>query len=273
MEFFLMLKGPMSRAKKLPCNHLFHLACLRSWYSWSIFNVFFILVFGVNWLNHHRSEHGYHIFRMDQSFAEVYSCPTCRRPLFLVNPQRGASSTRQEATTGLALPGGTFPSGQQQNRSDGVWRCISLYLQFWILSICWDNWSYPSHVSIYILLSHAMYCREGGLDPGWVPPWSNPTTDSAGSSSGNPFGPLGISGVQMMMRQLASSSNGFPHSSGEPSASSSTLRYDPNALGLRFRNNPPMLNRRSRSEILPMVARVREILPHIPDDLIIQVNE
>jgi hypothetical protein len=33
-----------------------------------------------------------------------------------------------------------------------------------------------------------------------------------------------------------------------------------------------MLNR-SRYEILPMVARVREILPHIPDDLIIQVND
>jgi E3 ubiquitin-protein ligase AMFR len=30
---FFMLKGPMSRAKKLPCSHLFHLACLRSWYG------------------------------------------------------------------------------------------------------------------------------------------------------------------------------------------------------------------------------------------------
>ncbi|ONM23639.1 E3 ubiquitin protein ligase RIN2 [Zea mays] len=26
-------RGPMGRAKKLSCNHLFHLACLRSWYA------------------------------------------------------------------------------------------------------------------------------------------------------------------------------------------------------------------------------------------------
>ncbi|KAF3340231.1 E3 ubiquitin protein ligase RIN3-like protein [Carex littledalei] len=195
-------RGPMSRAKKLPCNHLFHLACLRSW--------------------------------MDQGFTEVYSCPTCRRPLFVVNPQRSASSTREEAPTRAALPGGMFPAVHQQNHSDGAWRGV-------------------------------------GLDPGGVPPWSNPTIDSASSSSGDPFRPLGISGVQMMMRQLASSSSdGFPHSSVEPSGSSSTLRYDQNALGLRFRSNPSMLNRRSRSEILPMVARVREVLPHIPEELIIQ---
>jgi E3 ubiquitin-protein ligase AMFR len=117
-----------------------------------------------------------------------------------------------------------------------------------------------------------MYCRGVGLHPGRVPSWSNPSTDGASSSVGNPFRPLGIRGVQMMMLHLASSSDGFPQSSGEPSASTSTLRYDPSNLGLRFRNNPPMLNR-SRYEILPMVARVREILPHIPDDLIIQVND
>ncbi|KAJ1702309.1 hypothetical protein LUZ63_002088 [Rhynchospora breviuscula] len=194
-------RGPMSRAKKLPCNHLFHLGCLRSW--------------------------------MDQGFMEGYSCPTCRRPLNGVNPQMGANSTRQEATTGAALPGGMLPSVQQPNHPDGVW-------------------------------------RGAGLDPGWVPPWSNPTTANTSSSSGNPFGPLGISGVQMMMRHLASSSDGFPHRSGEPSASSSTLRYDPNSPGLRSRSNPALLNRRNQSEILPMVASVREVLPHIPDELIIQ---
>ena len=155
----------------------------------------------------------------------------------MVNPQGSASSTREEAPTAAALPGGMFSAIHQQNHSDGAWTGV-------------------------------------GLHPGGVPPWSNPTIDSASSSSGNPFRPLGISGVQMMMRQLASSSSdGFPHSGAEPSGSSSTLRYDQNALGLRFRSNPSMLNRRSRSDILPMVARVREVLPHIPEELIIQVNE
>ncbi|GBG70003.1 hypothetical protein CBR_g4830 [Chara braunii] len=41
-------KDPMSVAKKLPCSHLFHLSCLRSW--------------------------------LDHGAADNYSCPTCRTP-------------------------------------------------------------------------------------------------------------------------------------------------------------------------------------------------
>ncbi|KAL7583858.1 E3 ubiquitin protein ligase RIN2 [Lactuca sativa] len=43
-------REPMTKAKKLTCNHLFHLSCLRSW--------------------------------LDQGQREYYSCPTCRKPLF-----------------------------------------------------------------------------------------------------------------------------------------------------------------------------------------------
>ncbi|KAH7388000.1 hypothetical protein KP509_16G052700 [Ceratopteris richardii] len=53
-------KEPMGKAKQLPCTHLFHLPCLRSW--------------------------------LDQGLAEAYSCPTCRRPLFM-----GSGKTSLEA--------------------------------------------------------------------------------------------------------------------------------------------------------------------------------
>ncbi|KAL3699715.1 hypothetical protein R1sor_017737 [Riccia sorocarpa] len=56
-------KEPMARAKRLPCAHLFHLSCLRSW--------------------------------LDQGLADTYSCPTCRRPLFM-----GSASISSPATQG-----------------------------------------------------------------------------------------------------------------------------------------------------------------------------
>ncbi|XP_020092836.1 E3 ubiquitin protein ligase RIN2-like [Ananas comosus] len=125
-------RGPMARAKKLSCSHLFHLACLRSW--------------------------------LDQGLTEVYSCSTCRRPLFLSAPQRHTGSIAEDAADGQqlakqfnlglnqqgipghALPVGAFPD-QQQNPSDAVWS------------------------------------RGVGLDSGWVPSWSNSGTEGAGSSS------------------------------------------------------------------------------------------
>ncbi|KAI0520607.1 hypothetical protein KFK09_008083 [Dendrobium nobile] len=48
-------RGQMTKAKKLPCNHLFHLACLKSW--------------------------------LDQGWTEAYSCPSCRALLFVSRSQ------------------------------------------------------------------------------------------------------------------------------------------------------------------------------------------
>ncbi|KAK8287281.1 hypothetical protein V6Z12_D07G048800 [Gossypium hirsutum] len=50
----------MAKAKKLHCNHLFHLSCLRSW--------------------------------LDQGLNEAYSCPTCRKPLFLGRTENEVNS-------------------------------------------------------------------------------------------------------------------------------------------------------------------------------------
>ncbi|XP_020263730.1 E3 ubiquitin protein ligase RIN2-like isoform X1 [Asparagus officinalis] len=119
-------RGPMARAKKLSCNHLFHLACLRLW--------------------------------LDQGMADVYSCPTCRRPLFLSNfpdsassiPVQGINNDRltEEVSMGLharPLPVGLLPN-QQQNPSDAMW-------------------------------------RGGGFESSWVPPWPNTGMDSTATSS------------------------------------------------------------------------------------------
>ncbi|OAY63290.1 E3 ubiquitin protein ligase RIN2 [Ananas comosus] len=220
-------RGPMARAKKLSCSHLFHLACLRSW--------------------------------LDQGLTEVYSCPTCRRPLFLSAPQRHTGSIAEDAADGQqlaeqfnlglnqqgipghALPVGAFPD-QQQNPSDAVWS------------------------------------RGAGLDSGWVPSWSNSGTEGAGSSSA--IRSVGLSGVQMMMRQLASVSENYSqggsswnlwpsHSTaGSSAAQSSSHAYNRGASGLRFRSTSPANG--NMTEVLSMAERVREVLPHIPDELIIQ---
>ncbi|XP_062189038.1 E3 ubiquitin protein ligase RIN2-like [Phragmites australis] len=214
-------RGPMARAKKLSCNHLFHLACLRSW--------------------------------LDQGLMEGYSCPTCRRPLFLSSEVHTRATTTEVANVqriaeqlnmGLnqqRVPGNEHPIGQQ-NPSDAVW-------------------------------------RGAGLDASWVPPWSNPGMDDPSSSTA--VRSVGLTGVQMMMRQLASVTDNYGHADAtwnlwpEPVAgsslvpSSSAMSDSASGAGLRLRGTAGARNG-SISEVLTMVDRVREVLPHIPDELIIE---
>ncbi|KAB2020150.1 hypothetical protein ES319_D07G047900v1 [Gossypium barbadense] len=82
----------MAKAKKLHCNHLFHLSCLRSW--------------------------------LDQGLNEAYSCPTCRKPLFLgrteneVNSRQINSGLDRQNMPGHTLATGVFPN-QMQNPVEG----------------------------------------------------------------------------------------------------------------------------------------------------------
>ncbi|XP_066390796.1 E3 ubiquitin protein ligase RIN2-like isoform X2 [Miscanthus floridulus] len=214
-------RGPMGRAKKLSCNHLFHLACLRSW--------------------------------LDQGLMEGYSCPTCRRPLLLSSEGQTRSMTAEVAnvqriveqlTMGMnqqRVPGNDHPV-EQQNPSDAVWRGV-------------------------------------GLDASWIPPWSSPVMDNPSSSSA--VRSVGLTGVHMMMRQLASVTDNYGHADGtwnlwpEPMAgsslvpSTSSMPGSASASGLRLRGSAGTGNG-SFSEVLTMVDRVREVLPHIPDELIIE---
>uniref|UniRef100_A0A453BIY0 RING-type domain-containing protein n=1 Tax=Aegilops tauschii subsp. strangulata TaxID=200361 RepID=A0A453BIY0_AEGTS len=138
-------RGPMARAKKLPCNHLFHLPCLRSW--------------------------------LDQGLMEGYSCPTCRRPLFLSAQGHSRSTTAEVANVQLISEQLNMGLNQQrvpeqQDPSDGVW-------------------------------------RGAGLDSRWAPPWSSTGVDDPSSSSA--VRSVGLSGVQMMMRQFASVTDNYGH--------------------------------------------------------------
>ncbi|KAI3824241.1 hypothetical protein L1987_05691 [Smallanthus sonchifolius] len=54
-------REPMAKAKKLSCNQLFHLSCLRSWWHLDA--------------------------RLDQGLSDNYSCPTCLKPLFVGAPE------------------------------------------------------------------------------------------------------------------------------------------------------------------------------------------
>ncbi|XP_042433387.1 E3 ubiquitin protein ligase RIN2-like [Zingiber officinale] len=222
-------RGPMVRAKKLSCNHLFHLVCLRSW--------------------------------LDQGLTDVYSCPTCRRPLFTSNVQGGIRSASGNAIDGQQVaehlnlglnqqrvpghaPLGASPN-PSQNTSDTIW-------------------------------------RGAAFDSSLTPTWMNQGIDGASSSSS--VTSVGFGGVQMMMRQLASVSENFAQGSLHDSAwnlwlpqhtaiphipPSSSTRLNRNAAGLRIRNTTSPVNS-NMSELLTMVDRVREVLPHVPDELIVQ---
>ncbi|XP_078439776.1 E3 ubiquitin protein ligase RIN2-like [Wolffia australiana] len=182
-------REPMSRAKKLSCNHLFHLSCLKSW--------------------------------LDQGLADVYSCPTCRRPLFLSGSRDNPGSSRREASTLEQLS----PSNPEP-----------------------DNRGAPAPLMDNI--------------------WSG--SDNASTSGGRA---TGLDRVQLMMRHLATAGESYSHGSLEEAGWNIWPGSSPsgrNSAGLRLRTPHPSSLSDTSSEMLAMAGRVREVLPHIPDELIIQ---
>ncbi|KAA3458144.1 E3 ubiquitin protein ligase RIN2-like [Gossypium australe] len=190
----------MAKAKKLHCNHLLHLSCLRSW--------------------------------LDQGLNEAYSCPTCRKPLFLgrteneVNSRQINSGLDRQNMPGHTLATGVFPNQMQNSVEGSPWRF--------------------------------------------------------GPSTG--VGSVGLGRVHMMMRHLASvGDTAVEHTAWSPwsmnpsqaAASVSSVppnvggRYPGNAGSLRMRTTPSTGNG-NIANILAMTETVREVLPHIPDEMIIQ---
>jgi len=228
-------REPMAKAKRLSCNHLFHLACLRSW--------------------------------LDQGLTENYSCPTCRKPLHVgrpeeeTNPRAVEVSTDEQLarqiSTGLdrhnppsrTLPSGVFPNQMQNPLEGGAW-------------------------------------RGPGLDSGWLNTWSGQGIDGAGPSTG--IRPVGLGRVQMVMRQLAAVGETYAQTALEDSAWSlwpvnpsqagtsaspippaGTVRYPGSVGGLHIRTASRAAND-NLANILAMAETVREVLPHVPDELIFQ---
>ncbi|EOA13128.1 hypothetical protein CARUB_v10026147mg [Capsella rubella] len=219
-------REPMGKAKRLHCNHLFHLGCLRSW--------------------------------LDQGLNEVYSCPTCRKPLFVGRTESEANSSRGEVlgdeqlarqierqnSSVHALTTGMFPTETPNSTESDPW-------------------------------------RNSGLDSSWLQTWSDQGVDAAGPSGGSRS--VGLGQVQMMMRHLASVGEGYALNALDdaswglwpmnPSRVSISSSYVPPAGG--GRTGGLHLRTASRADnnmasILAMVGTVREILPHVPDEIIFQ---
>ncbi|XP_020577887.1 E3 ubiquitin protein ligase RIN2-like isoform X2 [Phalaenopsis equestris] len=70
-------RGPMAKAKKLPCNHLFHLDCLKLW--------------------------------LDQGCTEAYSCPTCRGLLFVSSSENKTNSLASQVPDNAHIAGSINP--------------------------------------------------------------------------------------------------------------------------------------------------------------------
>lgn len=138
---------------------------------------------------------------------------------------------------------------------------------------------------VFLTLHHI--CRWVGLESSWARPRPNAGMDGAGTSGS--IASVGLTGIELMMRQLASVREGYVHgsldsaaawnlwpthhasaSSSVPPPSSSSLRFNRNTAGLRFRSTSPPVHENT-PEIRDMVDRVREVLPHIPDEVIIEV--
>ncbi|KAF2311697.1 hypothetical protein GH714_026109 [Hevea brasiliensis] len=222
-------REPMAKAKKLHCSHIFHLACLRSW--------------------------------LDQGLNEMYSCPTCRKPLFVGRPDNEANRH-----------GGDILSDEQLARqiSEELDQQTTSTLSAGVL----PN---QTHNSI-----EGRPWRSAGSDSSWLHTWPGQSVDGAGPSTA-------MRSVGMMMRHLASVGETYaqtaledaawslwPMNHSQAVASGSTVtpsfgRSAGGSGGLHMRTAS-----RSASDnmvnMLAMAETVREVLPHIPDELILQVG-
>ncbi|KAJ9539744.1 hypothetical protein OSB04_026250 [Centaurea solstitialis] len=234
-------REPMAKAKKLSCNHLFHLSCLRSWWHVDA--------------------------RLDQGLSDNYSCPTCRKPLFVGRPEgndaphSGDVSSDEQLARQLSsrlerqnVPSHTLPTGVIPNQ-------IPSPLEH-------DDW------------------RGSGPESGWL------GLDGAGPSTG--MRSVGLGRVQMMMRHLAAVGETYAQTALEDtawnlwpinpsqSAASTSTSNNPSPSTLRHRGHgggggggsvirtPPRVSDDDLSNILAMAETVREVLPHVPDELILR---
>ncbi|GMP69918.1 hypothetical protein CsSME_00028997 [Camellia sinensis var. sinensis] len=199
---------------------------------------------------------------LDQGLSENYSCPTCRKPLHMGRPEDEAIPRAADISTNEQLarqissalelhnhPGHTLPTGVFPNQIQNP------------------------------LESGAL--RGAGLDSSWLQTWSGQGLDGAGPSTGTRS--VGLGRVQMMMRHLAAVGETYAQTTLEDTAwslwpmnpsqagtSNSTLP-PAGSVGLHMRSTSRVAND-NIANVLAMAETVREVLPHIPDELIFQVG-
>ncbi|CAI0462357.1 unnamed protein product [Linum tenue] len=187
--------------------------------------------------------------RLDQGLNDMYSCPTCRKPLFLGRTENEPSPRNREVLSdeqlarqlserldrpnnaGNNFPAGPFPN-QTQNPMEG------------------STW------------------RSAGLDSGWLPQWPNQGLDGGAGPSNNATRSVGLGRVQMMMRHLASVGETYAHTALEDAAWSLwPMNHPSQGMASGSALIPPIPTAAGR---YPSGVAVREVLPHIPDELILE---
>lgn len=227
-------REPMAKAKRLYCNHLFHLACLRSW--------------------------------LDQGLSEIPSCPTCRKPLFVGRPDGEANTSAPNSSSDEQLARQISSGFDRQNSSEP-----------------------PLPTGVFPNQTH----NSVGLDSTWLHRWPEQGLDGAGPSNG--MRSIGLGRVQMMMRHLASVGETYTQTALEdaawslwpmnpsqasasglpipppppPPAAAAAVRYPGGTGGLHIRTASRSAND-NLANILAMAETVREVLPHMPDEIIFQ---
>ncbi|OAY48146.1 E3 ubiquitin protein ligase RIN2 [Manihot esculenta] len=226
-------REPMAKAKKLHCSHLFHLACLRSW--------------------------------LDQGLNEMYSCPTCRKPLFIGRTENEANHHRGDISSDEQLARQISEGLDQQTAAT---RPVGVFTN-------------QTHNSI-----EGIPWRGAGLDPSRLHTWPGQGVDGAGPSTA--MRSVGLGRVQMMMRHLASVGETYAQTALEDATWSLWPMNPSQAVASASSVSPATVGRstggtgglhmrtasRSASDnivnMLAMAETVREVLPHIPDELILQ---
>lgn len=226
-------REPMAKAKKLPCSHLFHLACLRSW--------------------------------LDQGLSDMNLCPTCRKPFFVgraedpANVHASAASTDEQLARQLSAridhPNtqghvGLFPLQNQNSLETGPWRGSGLDPS-WLPPWRSQDGAGPSTAGrsvglgrVQMMMRHLAsvgetYAQTALDDNSWSL-W--PTNPSQASTSDTPIPPPNT--PQAYHRN--------PH------------------RGFTHRRGPSLPVNENITNLLAMADTVREVLPLIPDEVIFQ---
>ncbi|KAI7750863.1 hypothetical protein M8C21_025269 [Ambrosia artemisiifolia] len=212
-------REPMAKAKKLACNHLFHLS-------------------------------------LDQGLSDNYSCPTCRKPLFVGTPEGNSVPHSGDVSSDEQLARQLSSTLELQNVPTGV-NPNQMQAPFER-----DDW------------------RGSGPESGWL--------GFDGSDPSTAIRPAGLGRVQMMMRHLAAVGETYAQNALEdsswnlwpinPSQASTSTSNNPSTSGIRHRGHAggslisttPRVSDDDLSHLLAMAETVREVLPHVPDELILR---